>query len=215
MDDKIKRVIAGLEKNRMHAYYAETPAEAAKYVERLLNGGDSVACGGSVTLEQCGITEILRSGKYDFADRALAETPDEKRECYLRAFDADAYLTSCNAVTEDGCLYNVDGNANRIAAIAFGPRRVIAVAGKNKIVPDISAAVRRVKEIAAPKNAVRLGLDTPCAASGKCVSAADGGADFAGGCRCDARICSSYLITGMQRDADRIHVILVNAELGY
>ena len=111
---------------------------------------------------------------------------------------------SSNAVTEEGELYNVDGNSNRVAALAYGPDSVIVVAGCNKIVPDIAAAVERVKKIAAPVNATRLHCSTPCAKTGECMN-----------CHSDGRICCNYLVSAQQRHQDRIKVILVGEELGY
>ena len=131
-------------------------------------------------------------------------TPEQKKQIFRQAFSADVYLMSSNAVTEEGELYNVDGNSNRVAALAYGPDSVIVVAGCNKIVPDIAAAVERVKKIAAPVNATRLHCSTPCAKTGECMN-----------CHSDGRICCNYLVSAQQRHQDRIKVILVGGELGY
>lgn len=215
MTEQIKNLMRNLQNNRMQPFYCETADEARQQVKELLKPGDVVSCGGSVTLAETGIMDLIRSGEYEFLDRSKADGPDAAREFYLRSFAADVYLTSCNAVTEQGWLYNVDGNANRIAAIAFGPKSVIVVAGKNKIVKDIEAAQRRVKEIAAPRNVSRLGLSTYCAKSGKCVSLNRGDCQMCDGCASDDRICCSYLLSGLQRVKNRIKVILVNEDLGY
>ena len=137
---------------------------------------------------------------------------DEIKEIYRKSFGADAYFCSTNAITEDGELYNVDGNANRIGAIAFGPQNVIIIAGVNKIVKDIESAVKRVKSIAAPKNCVRLCKNTFCAKSGHCVDM-DGG--IGKGCDSAERICRHYLVSAKQMIFGRIKVILVNEELEY
>src|SRR5699024_11852373 len=123
-----------------------------------LREGETCCCGGSLTLEESGIRDLMKSGRYQFIDREEMDP----REAYLKTFDADVFLTSANAITEDGELYNVDGNGNRVAALIYGPRRVIVVAGVNKIVPNLQEAISRVKCLAAPDNGVRLETHTPC-----------------------------------------------------
>lgn len=207
-------VIENLKKNNMLGFYVDSREEVAGKVEELLHEGDTVAVGGSRTLVETGVLSLLRSGKYQFLDRfARGLTPDETRAIFIRSFDADAYISSVNAITMLGELYNVDGNSNRVAAICYGPRSVILVAGCNKIVRDIPAAVTRVKRIAAPANALRLGCDTYCAKKGACMGVqADGMTE---GCRSDARICCSYVVSAHQREPGRIKVILVGEELGF
>lgn len=214
MTEQIKQLMQNIERNQMQPFYCETAAEAVLQVKALLREGDVISCGGSVTLEQAGIMELMRSGAYEFLDRSKAATPEATREIYLRTFGADAYLTSCNAITQQGWLYNVDGNSNRIAAIAFGPKSVIAVVGKNKIVKDLTAAELRVKQTAAPQNAARLGLNSYCAKTGECVSLRQEG-QMCDGCAADTRICCNYLVSARQRIKNRIKVILVNENLGY
>ena len=208
---RLDRTVKALRRNRMAACFVNTREEAAAKVRELLEEGSTVAAGGSMTLAECGIFDLLRSGKYNFLDRE-AVPKEEIPALYRRAFTADYYLMSSNAVTENGELYNVDGNGNRAAALIYGPYQVIVVAGANKIVPDIPAAVRRVKAIAAPANSARLHTDTPCTECGQCVGIRG---DIAAGCRASSRICCSYVVTGYQRAAERIHVILVAENLGY
>lgn len=215
MTEQIKRLMQNLEHNRMQPFYCETAADAVEQVRALLREGDVISCGGSATLVQSGILDLMRSGAYRFLDRDKAQTPEAVREIYLQSFAADVYLTSCNAVTEQGWLYNVDGNSNRIAAIAFGPKSVIAVVGINKIVKDIKAAELRVKQTAAPQNAHRLHSGTYCAEAGECVSLRQESNQICDGCAADGRICCNYLISARQRIKDRIKVILVNETLGY
>lgn len=215
MNENVKQLMQNIERNGMQAFYAESSAQAVEQVRALLHKGDVISCGGSVTLAQSGVLDLMRSGEYVFLDRSQAKTPEEIRSIYLRAFDADVYLTSCNAITEQGWLYNVDGNSNRIAAIAFGPKSVIAVIGVNKIVKDLKAAELRVKQSAAPQNALRLALNTYCAKTGECVSAKQENAAMCDGCAADARICCNYLVSAKQRTKNRIKVILVNETLGY
>ncbi len=214
--DIIEKTMEALRKNNMQAYYANTGDEARELVASLLKKGCTVTHGGSVTLEQTGITGLISSGDYNYLDRsAPGITREQKEEIYRKSFFADVYLTSANAITENGELYNVDGNSNRIAAIAYGPESVIVVAGFNKIVPDIHAAVKRVKTAAAPKNTVRLSCETPCAVTGECISLKKEDSVACDGCRSEDRICCNYLVSAQQRKKDRIKVIIVGEELGY
>lgn len=215
MTEMIERTMSALERNNMKPYYCESRAEALELLKTLLPKGASVSHGGSVTIAEIGARELLSSGGYNYLDRSKCTTPEETAQLYRDCFSADVFLTSSNAVTENGELYNVDGNANRVSCIAFGPKSVIAVVGVNKIVKDLDAAIYRVKTIAAPKNTVRLGLDTYCAKTGKCVSLNSECPAMSDGCHSPARICCSYLVSGQQRVKDRIKVIIVNEELGY
>ncbi|MDO5601881.1 MAG: lactate utilization protein [Oscillospiraceae bacterium] len=200
-----ERVMQALRKNRMQPYYAATAAEVAPLVKSLVPQGACVAMGGSMTLAECGVESLLRGGDYRLLDRYAPGLSREEGERIMReAFFCDWYFSSTNAVTEAGELYNVDGNANRVAALAYGPANVCIVAGINKIVPDLAAAQRRVKETAAPANTHRLGCATPCAKTGKCEN-----------CTGPGRICCTTLVLQQQRAENRIKVILVGEELGY
>ena len=213
MDNRIETVLTNLRRNKMQPYYVESLSDVLPLVESLLNEGDVVGVGGSETLKQAGILPLVRSEKYRLIDRYDPNlTPEERMNRLRAAIDADVFLTSSNAITEDGELYNVDGIGNRIAAIAFGPKSVIVVAGVNKIVKDINEAIRRVKTVAAPLNAKRLNCDTYCHRVGYCKGL-DGG--MTDGCGSPSRICCQYLISGMQREADRIKVILVGEDCGF
>lgn len=213
MNETAQKVIDALRKNRMLAEYVPTKEEVVPLIKALIPVGCSVANGGSRTLEETGVTELLRSGNYVFYDRNNpALSPDEKAEMTAKGATADVYLCSSNAITEQGELYNVDGFSNRVAAIANGPKKVIMVVGINKIVPDLDAAVRRVKTIAAPLNTKRLNCDTYCQKTGVCMGLEGGMTD---GCHSPARICCSYLVSAQQRVANRIHVILVGESLGF
>lgn len=209
----IEKTIENLKKNNFAVTYVETKAEVAPLVEKMLTAGSTIAVGGSMTLEETDVMTLVRGRQYFFLDRYATGISDEQRaEIFRQSLAADYYLCSSNAVTENGELYNVDGNSNRIAAIAYGPKKVILVVGINKIVPDLPAAVRRVKTIAAPKNAARLHCATYCATAGHCVRP-DGMAGD--GCNSEARICCNTLISAQQRHKGRIHVILVGEECGY
>ncbi|MBR2176047.1 MAG: lactate utilization protein [Clostridia bacterium] len=212
----IEKTLQALRRNNMQAYYADTKEQAKELVCSMLKKGSTVTHGGSVTLAETGITELLGNGDYIYLDRsAPGLTPEQVREIYRKSFFADTYLTSSNAITENGELYNVDGNSNRVAAIVYGPESVIVIAGYNKIVPDIRAAVERVKRIAAPKNAVRLDCATPCAETGECISLKKENSFACEGCKSPARICCNYVVTAQQRHKDRIKVIIVGEVLGY
>lgn len=212
MDRIIEKTLENLKKNNMAAYYAETKEDALEIVKGLLKKGETISCGGSETLKECKIRDHMDSGDYNFLDRAKTNGADEMNELYRKCFFCDTYLTSANAVTEAGELINVDGNCNRIAAITFGPKRVIVIVGKNKLVGDVNEGFYRVKTVAAPKNAQRLGLSTPCAKLGHCIKKDEGPS---AGCDSEQRICVNYVISGRQRVADRVKVIIVNENLGY
>lgn len=221
----IKIVMQNLIKNNIKPFYVETKEEVVAQISQLLNDGDTVTVGGSLSLFESGVIEYLRCGRYNFLDRYAAGLTDsaiksnlvsgEIRDIYLKAMDADAYFCSCNAVTQAGELYNVDGNANRISAISYGPKSVIMVVGINKIVADLNEAVLRVKTVAAPQICKRRGNKTFCRETGHCVSIENGQADMASGCDSIERVCCSYLVTGKQRIKDRIKIILVGEALGY
>lgn len=216
MEERIARTMEALRSNRMEAYYVRTKEEAAGQVSALLREGDVIAAGGSVTLQETGIKDMLRRGPYRFLDRDREGlTRSEVEDIYRAAFGADAYLCSANAITERGELYNVDGNSNRVAAILYGPKSVIVVAGCNKIVPDLAAAVRRVKAKAAPENCTRLSCETFCRKTGECVSLRQESSEMPEGCRSEARICCNYVVSAYQRQQGRIKVVLVGEPLGY
>ena len=214
--EKINSTMEALRKNNMQAYYVENSAKAKELVQSLMEKGSTVTHGGSMTLKQTGINELLKSGDYNYLDRsAEGLTREQVEEIYRKSFFADTYLTSANAVTEKGELYNVDGNSIRVAAILYGPKSVIVVVGVNKIVPDIRAAVERVKKVAAPKNTVRLSCKTPCAATGECISLKQPDSVACDGCKSEGRVCCNYVVSAQQRKKDRIKVIIVGEELGY
>jgi len=214
MELQIAKTIENLKKNNMDAYYVENRQAALQKVSELIKEGDTVAVGGSVTLFQTGIIDLLRSGKYNFLDRyAPGLTPEQVRQVFIDSFSADVYLTSSNAVTMRGELYNVDGNSNRIAAICFGPKSVIVVVGYNKIVPDIDTAIKYVKQVSAPSNAIRLECETYCAHAGFCQGLYSD--EMTDGCRTDSRICCNYLVSARQRVPGRIKVIIIGEVLGF
>ncbi|SCG84151.1 hypothetical protein DW1_2590 [Proteiniborus sp. DW1] len=205
IEERIKRTIENLEKNNMNGYFVQTEEEALKKVQELISEGDTVSVGGSMTLFETGVIDLLRNGKYNFLDRyEEGLNPEGIKEIFRKSFFADVYFTGTNAITENGELYNVDGNGNRVAAMLYGPDKVIVLAGRNKIVKDIDQAILRVKETAAPANNVRLNRDNPCAKTGQCMD-----------CKQEGRICNEYTVIKRQNNKNRIHVIIINKELGY
>ena len=212
----VNKTLEALRKNNMQAYFCATAEEVPDLVRTLINKGDIVTHGGSVTLAQTGITKLLSGGDYCYLDRnAPGLTREQVQEIYLKAFTSDVYFTSSNAITENGELYNVDGNSNRVAAMIYGPKSVIVIAGYNKIVSDLNTAITRVKCIAAPQNTQRLNCDTYCAKTGKCVSFQKKDSLMCDGCLSEQRICCSYTVIAQQRHKDRIKVIIVGEKLGY
>ena len=157
--------------------------------------------GGGMSVHEIGLVGALKNGNYDFIDRDAME---DKRAAMLAAYDADFFLSSANAMTEDGVIVNIDGNANRVSAIAQGPKKVLFIVGMNKICSDTDGAMKRARNVAAPINAQRFGLDTPCSKTGACLN-----------CKSPDTICCQFLITRYSRHEDRIHVILVNDTLGF
>lgn len=214
--NRLNRTKEALIANNFEVYTVSDRAEARATVQSLLTDGASIGVGGSETLNECDILSLVRDKKYRFIDRyEKGLTPEQVRERHIEALGADIYICSSNAVTENGELYNVDGNGNRIAAIAYGPKSVIIIAGANKIVKDIDDAVRRVKMLAAPANTKRLGMRSYCQAFGECKALAGGECGISSGCNGSNRICCDYLISAYQRQKGRIKVILVQESLGF
>ena len=211
----IEKTITALKSNRMDVYHVGTAAEAKELALSMIPEGSSIASGGSVTLAETGILDAVKNGNYNYIDRmAPGLTQEQKEAAMIAAFGVDFYLSSANAITEDGELYNVDGNSNRVAALIYGPKNVIVVAGVNKLVKNLDEAVLRVKTIAAPKNAARLSCNTPCAKLGHCISLERNGG-MTDGCKTPARICANFTVMAYQRHALRTKVILVDESLGY
>ena len=214
---RVRTTLENLRRNNMEAVYAATADEALALLKSYLTPGCTVGVGGSVTLDEIGAIDLLRSGDYDFLDRYVpALTPAQMKDIFRRCLLSDVYVMSANAITENGELYNVDGRSNRVTALLFGPDSVVVVAGVNKIVADIDEAIRRHKTAAAPANAARLHCNTPCVRTGKCVSLMRQSDDsMCAGCASEDRICANYVVSARQREVGRIKVILVGEELGF
>lgn len=199
-----ERIIAQLKKRQMNGYYAHDKQEAVQIALSLIPEGSSVGWGGSMSTVALGLNDIFREGNYRQIDRDNAQTPEERDSLVRQCFSADAFIMGTNALTEDGQLVNLDGNGNRVAALIFGPKRVIVIAGMNKVVGTLEDAVDRCRKTAAPINAQRFNIDTPCHKTGIC-----------GNCTSSGCICAQLVITRFSLDPDRIHVILVNESLGF
>jgi len=205
MNESVVKTIKHLEQHNIAGYFVKDQKKLIELLTTLIPKGSEVGSGDSVTLEDLGVFEFLRHGDYQFNDKfASGLTSADKRELYLKNFSAHTFITGTSAVTEDGKIYNIDGNGSRIAPMIYGPEQVIIVVGVNKIVPNEEAAVYRTRQIAAPLDAVRLKKETPCVKLGRCID-----------CHHKQRICNAFtLITG-QFIKDRIKVIIVDEVLGY
>ena len=185
----------------MTGYYAADKKAALEAALSLIPEGSTVTMGGGMSVHEIGLVKALKEGNYNFIDR---DEMKDKRAAMLAAYDADFFLMSANAMTEDGILVNIDGNSNRVSALAQGPRKVIVIAGMNKVCDDVDGAMKRARNVAAPINAQRFGLNTPCAKTGACMD-----------CKSPDTICCQFLITRYSKHPGRIHVILVNDNLGF
>jgi L-lactate utilization protein LutB len=201
----VQRSLEALEKNGFTTLYASTKEQASREILRLIPADAVVGVGGSVTVRELGLVDALIARGNTVAQHWGTDlTPEERMDARRRQLTSDVFLTSSNAITEGGQLVNVDGGGQRVAAMIFGPKRVIVVAGVNKIVKDVDAAVRRIKEVAAPMNAKRLNRKTPCAETGVCSD-----------CESPERICSVTTIFDRRPSLTDVTVVIVGEELGY
>ena len=199
------KMVKAMQRRHFDAYYCATASEAKAKVNELIPDGASVTWGGTMTVRDMDIPKMLQErGTLKVWDRDKVETPEEKQEMYLRAFQADYYLSSANAITEDGVIVNIDGNGNRVAAITWGPQHVIFVAGMNKVAQDPEAALKRARSTAAPINAARFDIQTPCQLDGQCHN-----------CNSPQSICNYIHFLRNSSKPGRIIVILVGENLGY
>ena len=195
-----RKLIDGVNSRNMTGHYAANREEALKIALEIIGNG-IVGMGGCKSAADIGLTEKLRTADYNFIDRDKYE---DKRKAMLETYDADVFVAGANAITEDGVMVFIDGNSNRVSAIAQGPKKVIILVGMNKVCKDIDSAMKRARNVAAPVNAQRFGLSTPCSSQGTCFN-----------CKSPDTICCQFLITRYSRHAGRIHVIVVNDEIGY
>ncbi len=196
-----QRVIKGLESRNMSGYYAANAKEALEKALELIPEGSSVTMGGGTSVHEIGLFDAMKQGDYDFIDR---DDYEDRRSAMLLAYDTDVYLASCNAITNDGILVNIDGNGNRVSAMAFGPRKIVYVVGMDKVCDDVDGAMKRARNVAAPANAQRFNVNTPCKKTGACAN-----------CKSPDTICCQFLVTRYNMHKGRVHVILVNEPLGF
>lgn len=208
MDENMKKrnerlaqtVIKGLQSRNMSGYYAEDKEAALKQALKLIEENSTISMGGCASAKEIGLVQALQEGNYQYLDRSKMES----REGLLAAYNSDVFLSSANAMTSDGILVNIDGNSNRVSCIAQGPKKVIFIVGMNKVCDDLDSAMKRARNVAAPANAQRFDVKTPCKETGKCFD-----------CKSPDTICCQFLITRYSRHTGRIHVILVNDNLGF
>ena len=193
-------VIKGLESRNISGYYASSKEDALKQALELIPEGSTIAMGGCASAHEIGLIKALEDGNYNYIDRDKMGA----REGLMAAYDADFFLSSANAITNDGIMINIDGNANRVSCIAQGPKKVIFIVGMNKICSDLDSAMKRARNVAAPINAQRFGLSTPCSTTGECAN-----------CLSPETVCCQFLTTRYSKHKGRIKVILVNEDLGF
>ena len=199
-----EKVIKGLQSRNMEGYFVQTKEDALKMALNFIPTGASVGWGGSASIEEIGLKKAVCEGNYVVYNRDACKSPEEKRETEMKIFGCDYFLSSSNAITEDGILVNIDGNSNRVAAIAYGPRNIIMIVGMNKVTKDEEAAMYRARNEAATINAQRFPIDTPCKKNGACAN-----------CKSMDTICCQFLTTRFSRHKGRIEIILVNENLGF
>ena len=204
LQKKAKAAVDVLNSRRFDALYVENKEEARNAVEKMLSEGDKIAVGGSVTLQETGIMELVRDGKYNFIDRFNNSSWEEELHKYRLGFLSDVFITGTNAVTMDGQLVNIDCTGNRTGCIGFGPKKVIVVVGANKIVKDVQEGIARAKSVA-PLNSKRINHRNPCDETCECTD-----------CTGTNRICNIIsIIDGCYKFPKRISVIVVAEELGF
>lgn len=205
VEQKINRTLEALNRHGFNAVCVDSKEDASILVKSLIKKGSVIGVGGSETLKEIGVLEEFKKEEYHFIQTQVEGLSEQQRhQLYRECFFADVYLSSANAITEDGYLYNVDGRSNRVAALLYGPDHVIIVAGVNKIVRDLDDAIKRNREIAAPANALRLNKKTPCTKTLTCHD-----------CQSPERICRNYVLMGPQANKERVKIILVNESLGF
>lgn len=205
MDVKLSKTKEALIRNNMDARIVESKEDVLKVLQDIIEEDSVVSVGGSQSLFECGVIDKLRKMNIQYEDRYAANlTREQMEEIYRSAFQCDYYLASSNAVTMNGELFNVDGTGNRVAAMTYGPKHVILVVGQNKIVADLQEAKKRVENIAAPANNLRLNKSNACTFSGKCID-----------CKSETRICATYVTHAHQMKKNRFIILLVKEDVGY
>ena len=203
-EKRAQLLVKNLQSRHFEAYYCATKEEALKQALDLIPEGSSVGWGGALSAQQIGLLDAVNTGPYQAIDRDKTTTPAEREEAQKKCLLADYFITGANALSIDGQMVNIDGNGNRVAAIIYGPKYVIVIAGMNKVVDSLEAAVTRARTVAAPMNKQRFALQTPCEVTGTCAD-----------CKSDGCICNQMVITRNCKPAGRIKMILVGEELGF
>lgn len=198
------KVAEALNKRHFEAYYCPDRAAAIEKVLELISPEDTVSWGGTLTVDELGLKDLLRARGQKLIDRDTAKDAQERQQMLKQALTCDTFLMGSNAISADGQLVNIDGTGNRVAALCFGPTQVVVVAGMNKVAGDLDGAMRRAREVAAPMNAQRFPLKTPCVANGLC-----------GDCKGPDSICAQIVTTRLCKPAGRIKVVLVGEDLGF
>ncbi len=198
-------LIRNLQSRHFEAYYCANMEEALAKALELIPKGATVGWGGALSAQQIGLMDALNAGEYQTIDRDKAPTPELRTEAMRSCLLSDVFITGANALSLDGQMVNIDGNGNRVAAIVYGPKSVVVIAGMNKVVDTLEDAVRRARTVAAPTNKQRFAaLQTPCEITGSCAN-----------CKSDGCICNQILITRNCSPAGRIKFVLVGEELGF
>lgn len=202
-DKRGEILVKNLQNRHFEAYYCPNRESALKKALELIPEGASVGWGGAMSCGQIGLLDALRQGKYQVFDRERCETPEEKEQAMRNGLTADVFLTGANGLSLDGQMVNIDGTGNRVAAIVYGPKKILVVAGMNKVMDTLEEAVRRARTVAAPMNQQRFMLNNPCSVTGTC-----------GDCKSETCICNQILITRHCRPVGRIQFVIVGEDLG-
>lgn len=197
-------LVKNLKARHFDAWYCDTKEEALAKALELIPEGSTVGWGGALSAQQIGLMDALNKGNYSAIDRDRCTTPEEKAQAAKDSMFADFFLTGANALSLDGQMVNIDGAGNRVSAIIFGPKNVLVIAGMNKVMDDLDAAVNRARTVAAPMNKQRFDPNTPCAVTGSCAD-----------CKVEGCICNHIVITRHCRPVGRIKFILVGEPLGF
>ena len=199
------QMIKNFEKRNIEAFYCEDGVSATALAMELMKDNTSVSYGGSETIKEIGLLDAVRNRpSLSLIERTGLVTPADQKQHFLKCMASDYFLMSSNAITIDGELVNIDGNGNRLACLIHGPEHVLVFAGMNKVTADVDSGIKRIRNVAAPRNAVRLDTKTPCHVTGHC-----------GDCQAESCMCCQVVVTRHSRHTGRIKVILIGEELGY